>query len=135
MTILDQGVLFALARLEHGKANVSTTDRYRAWAARQVDRWAGVLDAVIWLDAPDDVLQQRIDCREQAHALKDQSADTAAFLRSYRDAYGRLVDQLAASRPSTVIARFDTSLVTTDELVAEVEALIEDVRRREMTTR
>jgi hypothetical protein len=112
--MLDEGPLFALGRLSAFQAaNRGTTLLAREWR-RQLEQWAGRLDLVIWLDAPDSVLVQRIRSRSKSHRVKE-TGDAAVFefLDRYRRAYEEIRARVTASGRTRMID------VNTAELSAE----------------
>lgn len=95
LVVLDQGPVFALARLLWGDSSVVSTRRFDAWLDATLRRWAPQLDVVVWLDAPDAVLLPRIDGRAQGHEIKGVPAERArAVLTRHRAAYTRVRDVL-----------------------------------------
>ena len=122
--LLDEGTVFALAKLDaFGRAE----GRLRGL----VERWAGVLDAVVWLDAPDEVLARRIRARSKPHRMKARTdEEISAFLARYRESYERVVAELGAGGRLRVI-RLSTGDGETPERIAErALAAIEGWRRQ-----
>jgi thymidylate kinase len=121
--VFDQGPIYLLARPR------LQGERLRPWWDRTFDDWAERLDAVVCLDAPDEVLLERIDGREKRHALKGREHEPAreALTRTravYEDALARL-----ESRPlPPTILRFDTSRETAGDVVDGILALLEAMR-------
>jgi shikimate kinase len=93
--ILDEGAVYMLARLlvmggdrVHGAA-------FEHWWQSAVQQWAGTLDLIIWLDAPDPVLRSRIRGRLQSHGVKQSSDEVIdTFMATYRAAYQRVIGEL-----------------------------------------
>jgi anion-transporting ArsA/GET3 family ATPase len=115
IVIFDQGPIFFLTR------PLLLDERLGAWWQRTFERWSSILDVVVWLEAPDPVLLERIDARSKHHRIKgrrDQAAldVLAESRRAYSDALARLEGQARAP----MILRFDTSLRSADEVVDEV---------------
>ena len=112
--LLDEGTVFALAKLRaFGRGGEEQ-------AARMLERWAGRLDAVVWLDAPDEVLARRIRGRDKPHRMKACSdEEISAFLARYRRAYERVVSELCARRGLKVI-RVSTESGTPEQIAEEV---------------
>ncbi len=83
-------------------------------------RWAGRLDAVVWLDAPDEVLARRIRGREKPHRMKACSdEEISAFLARYREAYEGVLSELRAASGLKVI-RVSTDAGTPEQIAEEV---------------
>ena len=71
---------------------------YRARWDRVLQQWTETLDLVIWLDAPDDVLIERVQTRGRQHRMKNAAADDAAqFLSRYRACYQEIIATWAAN--------------------------------------
>ena len=67
VTLLDQGPLYALVRLKAQGKNVTGRAAFERWWNEMLEQWASHLDLVVWLDAPDAVLWERINGRDQRH--------------------------------------------------------------------
>jgi hypothetical protein len=87
-----------LARLlVFGGAAVQTRAFDRWWHGA-IALWARTLSAIVWVDAPDDVLGARLNTRAQSHRLRGTSEPTMrAFFASYRAAYQRVLTDLEAA--------------------------------------
>lgn len=117
---LDHGPLFQLARLDALGPPVTSTARFRRWWDRTLDDYAGLLDVVVWLDAPEEVLLQRIRSREQRHVLRGADEDAARrFFDAYRVSYGRVLERVRQRSPGAVLD-LRTDLETPAELGAHV---------------
>ncbi len=107
--LFDHGPLFRIARLRAFGPPLVQSAAFRRWADAAVRRWAGLLDGVVWLDAPDELLLARIEARAERHRMQGEpEADTRRFLAHYRAAYERLLAELAAAG-GPVALRIDTS--------------------------
>jgi thymidylate kinase len=100
------------------------TRPFRRWWTRTAEQWAGLLDAVAWLDAPDEVLLRRIDGRDRDHRVRGAGPDQAqAFLSRYRTSYRTLLDLL--ERAGTRVVSVDTSAATPEELALVVRQALD----------
>ena len=118
--VFDQGPLYVLGRPRLQDA------RLAAWRQDMFELWATLLDVVVWLDAPNVVLGQRIDTRRKWHRLKGKPADAVGeVLSATRAVYEDLLSRLEARgdhRP--VVLRFDTSRTSAEQIAdAVLEAL------------
>lgn len=122
--VLDEGPLFALGRLSVFQgANRGVTRLAREWRA-QLDDWAGRLDIVIWLDAPDALLAERIRARPKAHRIKTATdAAIMEFLDRYRRAYEDIRARVVACGHARVID-VDTGAVSVAQAVPGVLAAV-----------
>jgi thymidylate kinase len=116
--IMDQGPVYAMARLGYADSPIPGTEAHGDWWNSLVDTWADCLDAVIWVDAPNDVLQQRVNTRSQAHEIKGGSeAETIVFTEAYRTSYERVLS--AMERPGgPSILRYDTSRLSAADIAS-----------------
>lgn len=133
ITVLDQGPIFALARLLWGKKPVTRTRSFEAWLHEMVERWSLELDAVVWLDATDEELLRRINYREQCHEAKGMSAhEGLELIELHRWAYGQLFELMAGlGRPR--VLRFDTSTMTPEAIAVELAEIFEEGPARQLT--
>lgn len=121
--VLDQGPIFALACLLWGQKPVTRTAAFARWLGEMVDRWSVELDALVLLEAPDRVLLDRIDNREQRHDAKGRAErDALDLLDGHRAAYARLLG-LVAHRGRPPVLRFDTSVRSATEVADEIAPL------------
>lgn len=102
--LLNEGAVFTLAKLHAFGRGGSPIRRAENWSQIVFKQWATTLDAVIWLDAPDHVLAQRIRTRDKPHRMKDCSdQEIYEFLARYRSSYERVVSALTAHHGPRVI--------------------------------
>jgi thymidylate kinase len=117
--VFDQGPLHLLSEAQ------LRDDRLNAWRKATLETWASLLDAVVWLDAPDAVLAERIDARSKWHRLKGEGLEAAIeVLEEARDAYEPMISSLEAREDGPAILRFDTSRMSPDDVV---DSLLERV--------
>jgi shikimate kinase len=120
--LLDEGTIFALVKLLTFSNEAGSHGRFNKWTESLLDRWAGRLDAVIWLDAPDAVLAERIRARGKAHRVKDKSDEEIyEFLAHYRRSYESVLSKLSA-RHNLKLIRFSTERESLDEIAEKVLA-------------
>jgi adenylate kinase family enzyme len=130
--LFDQGPLYAMVRLKAEGKPFTTGRAFAAWMDERLERWANELDAVVWLDAPDDVLWSRINDRPQGHKKKGEEADAghrfiARYRRSFEDVL-RAMEELGGPR----ILRFDTSIASAEQVAETLRPrlhVLEEVRR------
>ena len=64
---------------------------------------------VVWLDAADDILLDRIRNRQQEHIVKTQPATVVyEFLERYRTEYEFILSILTSKKAGLKVLRFDT---------------------------
>lgn len=120
----DQGPVYTMVRLHEVALGAAEGSRLRLWWERKLDEWAGIFQLLVLLDAPNEVLIDRIRKRSKAHVVKDQSDHSAAeLLVNERSTLARLADLLRQRRVIPVL-RLDTATRVVDELSrATVEAI------------
>jgi hypothetical protein len=124
--VFDQGPVYFLTRAS------LRSERLTTWRQRALAMWAPLLDVVAWLDAPDELLRQRINTRSKWHALKGAPSRTAGeVLTTSRAVYEDALLELGSLRPEPVILRFDTSRQAAGEIAGEILAALDGVAGRE----
>jgi shikimate kinase len=114
--LLDHGPVFKLATLNAFSPERISGQACDHWGRALLHQWANTLDLIIWLDAPDAVLRERINQRKQAHAVKDKSERVAYdFLARYRSSYDVILEELTAKGVPTIL-RFDTSQSSIEQI-------------------
>jgi hypothetical protein len=93
--LLDEGPVFALSWLDmffarHGDSIPA------AWRRRVIAQWAPLLDVVVFIDASDITLANRIRTRPKPHMVKAKSdAEIFGFAAGFRSAFERTIGELA----------------------------------------
>ena len=125
LLVLDHGPVFRLTSLAaYGPSMTETAVFSRRWH-RLAEQWGRVLDVVVWLDAPDDVLLGRIARREQAHRIRGAArAEGEAFLARYRAAYRTTL--AAVTGEGVRLVEVDTTVCPPGQLAAAVRAAVLD---------
>ena len=102
----------------------TTTRAFARWWDDMLRLWARELDVIVWLDAPDEVLRDRINGRAQNHRQKGRQADEAhGFLARYRLAFeGALRTMEALGTPE--VLRFDTERMSTAQLTNTLQPIL-----------
>lgn len=109
LILLDQGPIYTLSVLTgFGSQNTKNQD-FVKWWEKTLQEWAITLDLIIWVDAPDEVLLERIQTRDKQHLVKDKSDQEAIdFLAQCRTVYKQIIGKLAADGGPKVLC-YDTS--------------------------
>jgi deoxyadenosine/deoxycytidine kinase len=119
--ILDQGPVYLLAETnELGPEYLKRPNAEEFWR-NLYSRWAGTLDMIVWLDAPDAELLKRIRSREKAHVVKNESVETTfEFLAGYRKAFERIISDLSTNHNNLQVLRFDTGQKSPQEIANQI---------------
>ena len=122
--VFDQGPIFLLYRLTPGLRDERRHASVNGWADRMLVRWARALDLVVVLDAPDEVLLDRVQVRSKSHPLKEVPRDTGRLaLHRHRQRYERILSDLRA-RERFEILRLDTALASVTTSTARIRDAI-----------
>lgn len=128
--VFDHGPIFRLVHLSEFGPPFTRTRAFRHWWNSALARWASTVDDIVWLDAPDEVLLQRIQSRDGKHPVEAHSEREAnAFLVRYRAAYERVVEGFV-SASHTELLRFDTSGRSPDKIADDVLAALRSQAKR-----
>ncbi len=116
--VLDQGPVYLLAEMrEFGPEYLKSKQAEKLWL-ELFSRWASTLDMIVWLDAQDIDLMERIRTRQQEHVVKNETAPKIfEFLARYRKAFDYVLSMLEANSPGLRVLRFETSVKRPRELV------------------
>ncbi len=122
VTLLDLGPIYRLAFLREFGPEITTSQLYKRWWASLLDQWAATLDMVIWLDAPDAILLERIRARDQRHTIKEQSEQEAfEVLARYRTSFEQTIAESVTDHQVTLL-RFDTNQASVEQIADSVLA-------------
>ncbi|HEY3279492.1 MAG TPA: hypothetical protein VGJ83_03195 [Gemmatimonadales bacterium] len=125
--ILDEGPVFVFAWLRTMGRAAARPARFADWWGTELARWRRTVGAIVTLDAPNEILTERIRARAKAHLLKTTSdAEAARFLDRYRVAYDETIADLTAGEGDG--PRPDVVRLRTDEQAPE--AIVEELARR-----
>ena len=116
--VFDEGPIFALAWLRGFGHETMRSRPSERWWQMALAEWAGAIDAIVVLDAPDATLARRIRARPQPHEVKEFSdPEISAWMARFRAALGWVLAELAA-QGGPVVLRLATDR-TSPERVAE----------------
>jgi hypothetical protein len=122
VVVFDQGPVYTLVRLHEDQDQNSAS--IELWRRRKLAQWAATLDLVLLLDAPDDVLVERIRGRVKAHALKlGPDASARAAVAAERGRYDAVIAELMEAA-SVRVLRFDTCRTSVAAVIAAATAAL-----------
>ena len=125
LMLLDEGEVFGLARLRAYGAGCLSSDSI-TWMSHLLNRVAPTLDAVIWLDAPDAVLAQRIRERAKPHRTKNlQEEKICEHVARYRSAFEQIMAELT-QRSQVKVISFRTDSQPLEEIANRIRATAEN---------
>jgi adenylate kinase family enzyme len=107
--VLDQGPIYLLTEMWLFGPEYLRQKAAEGFWEDLYDRWTATLYMVIWLDATDDVLFNRIRNRQQDHIVKTQPASVVyEFLNCYRNEYEFILSTLTKKKAALKVLKFDT---------------------------
>jgi deoxyadenosine/deoxycytidine kinase len=118
--LLDHGPVFKLATLNEFGPEKLKADSFETWWDNMFKQWASTLNMVIWLDAPDTVLENRINSRDQRHLVKGKNeSEVVQFLARYRASYEETLSKLK-THGGPLLLQFDTSQTSIEKVADEI---------------
>jgi hypothetical protein len=115
--VLEIGPVFKVAKILM-EGEVKDPELIR----RMCRKIADIVDLLVWIDAPNDILQSRINSREKRHIMKDQASESIhEFLENYRKAFSSVISESGEGFP---VVRFDSSIMSVDELSDTVRGFL-----------
>lgn len=108
ITLVENSPIFKLTRLHAFGPENMRGQSFDRWWASMLKQWGNTVDMVIWLDAPDETLIERVHARGRWHEVMGMSGKEAReFLARYRRSYERIIPVLTANY-GTRLMRIDT---------------------------
>jgi hypothetical protein len=118
--VLDPGSAYWLSSLQAFGPHITKNPQYQSWWKNKFEQWSSALDAIIWLDAPEDLCLQRVLSRDEWHVIKERPVDSALCeLKCYRDYYEQIIPDMASKHPLKVL-HFHTDQISTDQMVDQI---------------
>lgn len=125
--LLDEGPVFALSWLDVFFAR--NGDRVpAAWRRRVVADWSLLLDVVVFIDASDTTLAQRIRTREKPHMVKDSpDHEIYGFSAGFRKAFDGVIAELSRAG-HVIVDALNTDRVPVEESATHLLATLKHRR-------
>jgi hypothetical protein len=122
-TLLDQGPIYALVRLR-AESKGTSVPAFERWWNQMIELWAHQLSAIIWLDAADQVIWDRINERGQGHRTRGAPLDVGRrFLTTYRRLFEVVLDRVSRLGGPEIL-RFDTSEMGSDQIAEHLGPIL-----------
>jgi deoxyadenosine/deoxycytidine kinase len=132
IVILDQGPIYLLAEQKiFGPDWLRILSSSSTWQ-KMYHNWATTLDLLVWLDTDNDRLMQRINSRNEDHAVKNKPAEKVhEFLNMYRTAYNDVFRRFRADPNCPRTVSFDTGQESLEGIKRKLltELNVQDGRR------
>jgi thymidylate kinase len=124
----DQGPVYTMVRLQDAAFVAAEDSRLRRWWELKLDEWSRTLDLLVLLDAPNEILIERIRRRSKSHVAKTQSDEGAGELLMNERARYETVAKALGDRRVMQLLRFDTSLRSVDEITSKTMTAVRATR-------
>ncbi len=122
VTILDHGPNYRLAFLRALGPEITKSPPYARWWNSLLIQWTATLDMVIWLDAPNTILLERIRGRDKRHAIKEKCEQEAyEYLTHYRTFLEQTIAESVATH-GIWLFEFDTNQESIEQIAEKVLA-------------
>ncbi len=117
---LDPGSVYWLSSLREFGPEFAKDPLFLRWWDARLQEWSAALDMIVWIEAPNELLLQRVLARDEVHEAREQPAGTALeYFERYRLWYSRMVPEMA-SRGHARLFHFRSDELTTEQMVSEV---------------
>jgi broad-specificity NMP kinase len=127
VVLFDEGPVFALAWLRGFGHEVMRSKASEAWWQTTLRNWAGVMDAVVVVEANDALLARRIRSRPHDHEVKEFSdPEIVAWMARFREALSWVLSRLTAEGGPAVL-RVTTDREPPEMLAERVGAALERI--------
>lgn len=116
--LYDHGPFFRLAKIRSFGPTGGTA--LREWWESMREAWSNAMTRVVWLDAPDLLLLERIRERRTGHPCEGMSdAEGIDWLGRYRTAFDEALSVFRQRHPADLV-RIDTSSMNPDDIASSV---------------
>jgi AAA domain-containing protein len=127
--IFDEGPVFAMAWLRGFGHELLRAQPSAEWWEKTLRDWAPVFDAVVVLDAPDQLLARRIRARPHPHEVKEFSdAEIARWMARFRQALDWVLVGMAR-HGGPVVVRLPINDEPADQLAERLLEILEESPR------
>ncbi len=124
VVLFDHGPVYRLAVLREFGPRVVNDAGFRRWWRHAMDVWSQKLDLVVWLDAPNEELMQRIIHRSQSHACKSLGQlEAYSLLDRYRQALGETLSAMQHTRQLKILRIASNQMAPEQILHAVIDEL------------
>lgn len=125
VVVLDPGSIYWLTALKWFGPELTKDPIFQSWWEETRRKWMNAIDILVWLDAPTELLIDRVNSREEWHESKGFTVEeTRISFDTYRKGYSELF-ALISGRRKNHIFKFHTDQTSTEEIFNQVKAVLE----------
>ncbi len=123
--LLDQGPISLLGFLDSFGTPRIKSQTGKNWVTQSCKDMARSLDLIIVLDAPNEILVDRVQNRAKNHGIKQKTyEESCKFLDGYRSAFDQIFSIMAGETHQPKIFQYNTDRNTPERLYEGVNAVI-----------
>lgn len=115
--VIDQGPIFLLTSLYNFGPSWLRADSSDPFWQPILAKWARTLDMIVFLDASNECLYQRIINRSKKHIMKNETPNVVNdFLDQWRSGYEVILQRISRQSPCPRVFRIDSGNVPIDRI-------------------
>lgn len=124
VVLLDPGSIYWISELQNHSSDFTRSQQYKQWMEKKILQWSNAIDVIIWLDAPDELLFERVLMRDEWHEAKEQSKEKnfERFARERKSFKQIIAMRKKLSRPR--VFSFCSDQTSTEEMATRILAEI-----------
>jgi hypothetical protein len=122
---LDPGSVYWLSSLKEFGPPFTRDRVFQRWCEERRDQWRSALDLIVWLQAPHELLLQRVMSGNEWHEAKSRSS--AASLEGFARlsvSYGRVNAEMLRRKKIRVF-HYHTDLVSVGKMIDEIHSTVD----------
>lgn len=120
--ILAPGSVYWLTGIRDYCPKITASQEYAKWGDEKLRQWRQALDLIIWLDAPNELLLDRVTARAESHQAKNQSPkETLEEISRLRKGYGEIIS-LMTTQGGPRLLQFRTDQISPEQIADNLYA-------------
>jgi shikimate kinase len=124
IVMLDQGPIYMLTLLHMFVLENVKTQRLKQWWENYLNKWSSTLDIIIRLEAPDNILIERVHDRRKWHIFKEQTEQEVQDLMAhYRRSYEYIISRFTLNGGPRIFS-FNTNHDSVNHIVNKILNLV-----------
>jgi shikimate kinase len=125
IAVLDPGSIYWLSALREFGPEFTTDPLFCKWWDERLAVWAAALDVIVWIEAPTELLLERVLARDEDHEARGQSREVAlAHFERYQSEYSKMVPGVVGRGPARLF-HFRSDQVSAEKMLEEIRAMVD----------